>query len=78
MKKVLSISLLILSASLVIGMIGYTLLNGWQAWNGDFAFKQSTFDSFADYYFTVNKGALIIAVSVALLPLCLGIYLRKN
>lgn len=78
MKKVFSVLLLVLSALLVIGMIGYTLVNAWYAWNTDFAFKQSAFDSFADYYFTINKGALAIAVSVALLPLCLGIYLRKN
>ena len=78
MKKVLSVFFLILAVVIIFGMVGYTLVSAWNAWNGEMSFKQLTFDSFADYYFSVHAGALTIAGLVAILSLCLSIYLYIN
>lgn len=78
MKKVLSVFFLILAVVIIFGMVGYTLVSAWNAWNGEMSFKQLTFDSFADYYFSVHAGALTIAGLAAILSLCLSIYLYIN
>ena len=63
---------------IALATVAGTAMRSYILWNGEMAFKQSSFDSFADYYFTVNKGALLIAAVIAGVSICIGVYLRRR
>ena len=63
---------------IALATVAGTVVHSYTLWNGEMAFKQSAFDSFADYYLTVNKGALLIAAVIAGVTICIGVYLRRR